>query len=54
MNDVSPLLDRTAVCGLRRDEEDETAAMVLSRVAWNGPVLDPDQLTAVEFLGALP
>lgn len=45
--------DRATVCGLL-GEEDEPASAVLARVAWNGPVLDPDQLTAAEFLAALP
>jgi len=44
----------TAVRGLLPGDEEEPASLVLSRVAWNGPVLDPDQLTAAEFLAALP
>lgn len=54
MTEEPPAPDPSTVRGLRREEQEEPASMVLSRVAWNGPVLDPDQLTAVEFLGALP
>lgn len=42
------------VRGLADDEADLAASSVLARVAWNGPVLDPDQLSAAEFLSALP
>jgi hypothetical protein len=54
VNDEPLTPDDAVVRGLRREEQEEPASAVLSRVAWNGPVLDPDQLTAVELLGALP
>ncbi|NOU29084.1 MAG: hypothetical protein HOO96_14375 [Polyangiaceae bacterium] len=54
MNDEPPTPEHSTVRGLRREEQEEPASVVLSRVAWNGRVLDPDQLTAVELLGALP
>ena len=42
------------VRGLSQHELDEPVAWTLARVSWNGPILDPDQLTAAEFLAALP
>jgi hypothetical protein len=41
------------VLGLGR-ELDEPVSAVLARIPWNGPVLDPDQLSAAEFMSALP
>lgn len=51
---MSPANKDDAVRGLLSGDENEPAATVLGRVSWNGPVLDADQLTAAEFLAALP